>query len=93
MHVISARSFLQCVSLLIFMQHSAAVHQEHLEKARLRHKHAMARVKMEKVLDISYCCNVVQQDSVNGKGVGNQDRLNFLVPSIHLTTFSDPGQS
>ena len=37
------------------MQHSAAVHQEHLEKARLRHKHAMARVKMEKVLDISHC--------------------------------------
>ena len=37
------------------MQHSAAVHQEHLEKARLRHKHATARIKMEKVFDISYC--------------------------------------
>ena len=48
------------VSLPIFIQHSAAVHHEHLEKARLRHKHAMARVRMEKVLDISYCCNVVQ---------------------------------
>jgi len=30
------------------VQHLAAVRQEHLEKARLRHKHAMARVKMRK---------------------------------------------
>ena len=58
------------------MQHSAAVHQEHLEKARLRHKHAMARVKMEKVLDISYCICVAMlykqaRLCVHGMGVGN----------------------
>lgn len=58
------------------MQHSAAVHQEHLEKARLRHKHAMAKVKMEKVLDVSYCICVamnIAQDYVymTYMGVGN----------------------
>ena len=49
------------------MQHSAAVHQEHLEKARLRHKHAMARVKIEKVLNISYCICVAMSYKNNAR--------------------------